>query len=99
LRKFRQTNQGATWQEKTNSWLLWGGLKERLKFEYLLAYGSARFVNLPADRIGSEIEDDQRRICELLDLDRSTLWQVCEKKPGSMLLDTFSTPSGNSATC
>ena len=61
-------------------------LEERLKFESLLAHLSARFVNLPADQIDSEIENAQRRICELLDIDRSTLWQVSEKEPGSMLL-------------
>ena len=57
-------------------------LEERLRFEALLAELSAHFVNLPSDQIGSEIEDAQRRICELLDLDRSTLWQVCEGEPG-----------------
>jgi hypothetical protein len=36
-------------------------LKERLKFERLLAELSARFVNLPADQIYSEIEAAQRR--------------------------------------
>ena len=54
-------------------------LEERLKSEALMASISARFVNLPADRIDSEIEDTQRRICELLDLDRSTLWQFVEQ--------------------
>jgi formate hydrogenlyase transcriptional activator len=58
----------------------------RLKFETLLAELSARFVNLPADWIDSEIEDAQRRICEFLDVDRSTLWQVPEGEPGVLLL-------------
>jgi PAS domain S-box-containing protein len=52
----------------------------------LLAELSAHFVNLPADQIYSEIEAAQRRICELLDLDRSGLWQVPEKKPGTLML-------------
>jgi len=51
-------------------------LEERLRFETLLAETSARFVNLPADRIDSEIEDAQRRICEFLNLARSSLGQV-----------------------
>jgi two-component system, NarL family, sensor kinase len=67
-------------------------LKERLQFETLLAELSARFVNLPADRIDSEIEDAQRRICEHLDLDRSTLWQVCEREPGTLLLTHLHQP-------
>ena len=69
-------------------------LEERLKFERLLAEISAHFVNLPADRIDSEIEDAQRRICELLDLDRSSLWQVCEREPGTLLLTHIHQPPG-----
>jgi transcriptional regulator with GAF, ATPase, and Fis domain len=61
-------------------------LEERLRFETLLAETSARFINLPADQIDGEIEGTQRRICEFLDLDRSTLWQVPEKEPGMLLM-------------
>ena len=61
-------------------------LEERLRFETLLAETSARFVNLPADRIDNDIEDTQCRICEFLDLDRSSLWQVPEREPGVLLL-------------
>jgi formate hydrogenlyase transcriptional activator len=61
-------------------------LEERLKFERLLAEISAHFVNLPADRIDSEIEDAQLRICEFLNLDRSSLGQVHEREPGALLL-------------
>ena len=70
-------------------------LEERLKFETLLAEISSHFVNLPADRIDGEIEDAQRRICELLDLDRSTLWQVCEGEPGTLLLTHLYQPPGS----
>ena len=61
-------------------------LEERLRFETLLAETSARFVNLPADQIDIEIEGAQRHICEILDLDRSSLWQAPEREPGIMLL-------------
>ena len=61
----------------------------------MLAELSARFVNLPADRIDSEIEDAQRRICEFLDLDRSTLWQVSEGEPGTLLLTHLHQPPGS----
>ncbi len=50
-------------------------LAERLGFETILADVSGNFVNLPADRIDSEIESAQRRIGEFFNLDRSTLWQ------------------------
>ncbi len=61
-------------------------LKERLQFETLLVELSARFIKLPADQIDGEIEDAERRICELLSFDRSALWQVPEGEPGALLL-------------
>jgi len=70
-------------------------LEERLRFETLLAETSARFVNLPADRIDGEIEDVQRRICELLDIDRSTLWQAFEGELGTLLLTHIHQPPGS----
>jgi formate hydrogenlyase transcriptional activator len=68
-------------------------LEERLKFETLLANLSAHFVNLPTDRLESEVDDAQRRICEHLDLDRSTLWQICEGEPVVLLLTHIHQPS------
>ena len=50
-------------------------LEERVRFETLLADLSARFVGLPAEALDREIEEAQRRICETLGLDRSTLGQ------------------------
>ena len=69
-------------------------LEERLRFETLLAETSSRFVNVPADQVGGEIEGAQRRICELLDLDRSTLWQVSGKEPVSLVLTHVYQPQG-----
>ena len=66
--------------------------EERLRFETLLAELSARFINLPADQIDRDIEDAQRRICEFLDLDRSTLWQVSEGDQGTLLLTNIHQP-------
>ncbi len=50
-------------------------LEERIRFETLLADLSARFVGLPAEALDHEIEEAQRRICQTLGLDRSTLGQ------------------------
>jgi hypothetical protein len=63
--------------------------KDRLKSETLLADISARFINLPAEQIDSSVEDAQRSICEHLDLDRSTLWQIDAEEPGTLLLTHF----------
>lgn len=60
-------------------------LNKHLRFETLLAEISTLFINLPAEEIDSEIEAAQSRICEFLDLDRSTLSQVLEKEPGTLL--------------
>jgi PAS domain S-box-containing protein len=61
-------------------------LHKPLPFERLLAEISTFFINLPANRIDNEIDAVQSRICELLDLDRSTLWLTGENDPGMLLL-------------
>jgi transcriptional regulator with GAF, ATPase, and Fis domain len=70
-------------------------LEERLRFETLLAEISLRFVNLPSDQIDAEIKGAQRRICEFLDLDRSSLGQVPEGEPGALLLTHIYQPAGS----
>ena len=59
---------------------------EQLKFETLLADLSARFVNLPADQVDSQIEEAQARICECLGIDHSALWQGSANEPGINIL-------------
>jgi PAS domain S-box-containing protein len=61
-------------------------LEARLRFETLIADLSSKFVNLPSSELDREIEDAQRRICVLLDLDRSTLWQMSESEAGALVL-------------
>ncbi|MCB2170033.1 MAG: sigma 54-interacting transcriptional regulator [Deltaproteobacteria bacterium] len=63
-----------------------------MEFERLLAEISTFFINLPADRIDSEIKAAQRRVCERLDFDRSTLFQVFSEKPGTLLLTHLHQP-------
>jgi len=69
-------------------------LEDRLRFEALLAEISSRFVNVPANQVDREILCAQRRICELLDLDRSSLWQASERDPVSLLLTHVHQPPG-----
>ena len=57
-------------------------MEEQLRFEMLLVEISGRFVNLPADQVDSQIMDAERRICQLLDLDISAIWQWSEGPPG-----------------
>ena len=61
-------------------------LQERLRFETLVADISARFVNVPADQVDSEIEAAQRRICESLKIEHSSLWQAAPDMPGALIL-------------
>jgi formate hydrogenlyase transcriptional activator len=61
-------------------------VEERLRFETLIADTSARFINVPADQVDSEIEDAQRRICEFLKIEHSSLWQVAPDRPGELIL-------------
>lgn len=50
-------------------------LHQRLAFETLLSDISAQFIDLPIELIDNSIESAQRRICECLGFDTSTLWQ------------------------
>ena len=43
---------------------------------------SSRFVNIPASDVDREIHDAQQRICKLLEIDMSVLWQWDEQAPG-----------------
>ena len=63
------------------------------RFETLVADISAQFVHLPADRIDAEIEDAQRRICECIGVDLSSLWQWSDKAPHSLILTHLHSPS------
>ena len=51
-------------------------VRERLRFETLLAELSAKFVNVCAAEVDSQIESGLRRIVEMLGLDRSGLGEV-----------------------
>ncbi|MDX2511859.1 MAG: sigma 54-interacting transcriptional regulator, partial [Desulfobacterales bacterium] len=61
-------------------------LKERLRFEMLLAEISTRFINQPINRIDHEIEDDQVRICKLLGIDTSALWEWSDNACNTLIL-------------
>jgi formate hydrogenlyase transcriptional activator len=68
------------------------GRDEPLPFERLLTEISTFFINLPSDKIDNEIVAVQRRICELLDIDRSTLWTTSDVDPGVLLLTHIHQP-------
>ncbi len=52
----------------------------------LIADLSSRFVNLPAGEVGRVIEDAQRRVCECLGLDISTLWQWAPDESDTLVM-------------
>lgn len=60
--------------------------QRQTEFMSLLADLAARFAGVPAEEIESEIGDWQRRVCDFLDLDCSTLWLASEEDPGTMIL-------------
>ena len=55
--------------------VLRSALEERLGFERLIADLASTFVHLPEGNVAVAIENAQRRICETLDIDRSTVTQ------------------------
>ncbi len=46
-----------------------------LEFETLISELSSRFINLPPAEVDREIEEVQRRVCEVLGVDLSALWE------------------------
>ena len=54
----------------------------RLEFETLVSDLSSRFINLPPGEVDHEIEDALRRVCGLLEVDFSVLWQWSVAGPG-----------------
>ena len=50
-------------------------LEDRLEFEMLISDISSRFVNLPSSEVDREIEEVQHRVCEVLGVDLSALWE------------------------
>lgn len=72
-------------------------LEERLRFETLLTVISTHFINLPADRIDSEIEVAQGLVCKHLGLDFSVLWQWSDETPQFLILThLYAPPEGPS---
>jgi PAS domain S-box-containing protein len=69
-------------------------LEERLQFEALIADLSSTFVNVPADKVDSVILDAQRRVCEFLGLNLSTLWQWKEGTRRYLTLSHLYRPLG-----
>ncbi|MHB8897726.1 MAG: GAF domain-containing protein, partial [Thermoguttaceae bacterium] len=61
-------------------------LEVRLRFETLIADLSSEFINLPAVELDAKIQDAQRRVCQALGLDVSSLWQWSSGPPGSLTL-------------
>jgi formate hydrogenlyase transcriptional activator len=64
-------------------------LTKQLAFETLLAELSAKLVNIPVNEVGGQIEEAQKRICEALDLDRSTLAQVLPDGGGAVITHSW----------
>ena len=69
-------------------------LRERLAFETMLANLSSKFVKALYDRLDAEIGDAQRRICEHLDLDLSSLWLWSAEEPHYLNLTHLYRPLG-----
>ncbi len=55
-------------------------LVDRLTFEQLLSDLSAKFINLPANQIGVNVEQDLARIGEFLDVDQLALFEFSRNK-------------------
>lgn len=61
-------------------------LEERLQFETLLVELSGRFVNVPSQKVDTEIAEVMQKMCEHLDIDLAGLWQLTETDPQFFIL-------------
>jgi len=70
-------------------------LSDLLEFEKLLCDVSTQFINLAPGELDREIEDVQRRICEILGLDVSVLWEsVADDDSDLTLTHVYSAEQG-----
>ena len=53
-------------------------LTQRLRFEEMLSTLSAHFVNLPPDRVESQIANELKMVAEFLEVDRATIFYLSE---------------------
>jgi len=67
-------------------------LEDRLRFETVLAELSARFVNLPPDRVDREIENALRCLVEALQVDRAALGHLTEDGRDFVVTHSFALP-------
>jgi PAS domain S-box-containing protein len=63
--------------------------QDLLEFETLISDLSSRFINLPPEELDAAIEDVQRRVCEVLGVDLSALWEGTVDAPGGFVLTCF----------
>ena len=63
--------------------------ESRLEFETLISDLSSRFINVPPDDVDSEIEEAQRRVCEVLGVDLSALWEGTAAADSPLILTHF----------
>jgi formate hydrogenlyase transcriptional activator len=68
--------------------------EEQIQFKRVMLQISTFFINVPTDQIDFQIELAQSRICELLDLDRSALWQTPEGTFETVELTHYHQPQG-----
>jgi len=61
-------------------------LDEQLRFESLVSEFSTRLINTSLEEMQGELSDAQRRVCQYLNIDLSTLWQSSTQDIGSLRL-------------
>lgn len=72
-------------------------IEERLRFETVIADLSSSFINLPASAVDSAIESAQQRVCDLLGIDLSALWEWDEREPGMLTITHLYSAGGRIA--
>ncbi|MBN2437435.1 MAG: PAS domain S-box protein [Deltaproteobacteria bacterium] len=89
---FRVTMSDITAQKRAEEALR--DSEKRLSFEELMLDISTRFINLPPELIGGEIENVQSTVCQSLGIEHCTLWQWSQEGPRGATLTHAYRPYG-----
>ena len=88
-------NQG--WTKEDTSGQIIADLKDQLKLQKLISEISAKFVNLPASKVDSEIENGLKIILEYMGIDRCTIGEFSEDRKALYVTHSYSKPGSEPA--
>ena len=85
-------SDNQVWTAENTSGQIIADLKDQLKFQKLISEISAKFVNLPAGKVDSEIENGLKIILEYMGIDRCTVAEFSKDKKDLCVTHSYYKP-------